>query len=122
MHKIITYIANDGTEFNNEKECVAYEEELANRFQEVKDYVLALDSSGDILLFDNEDDFMNIYENISYLIITTNISPECVQFIEDCGYCAIPTKRGAYHYNNASFEWDNYLVWEPIKNYIKEYY
>lgn len=122
MRKIITYIADDGAIFNNEEECVAYESGLQTRFQIIKDNVLPFNENGSILCFYNEDDFMTIYETISYLIITKDIPSDSIQFIEDRGYCKIPTEKGIYHYNNASWEWDNFLIWEPIKEYIKEYY
>jgi len=121
MREKITYIADDETEFDNKEECMAYEAEQTNRFQQVKNNVLAFDKDGRVLVFDNEDDFMEIYDQIDYLIVTTTIPSDSVQFIEDRGYCTIPITKGAYHYSSAAYEWDNYSVWNPIKEYIKEY-
>ena len=121
MREMITYIANDGTEFDNKEECMAYEAEQANLFQQLKNNVLAFDKDGKVLVFDNEDDFMEIYDQIFYLVITTTIPSNSIQFIDDAGYCAIPTAKGAYHYNSVSYEWDDYSIWNPIKEYIKEY-
>lgn len=121
MREIITYIADDGTEFDNKEDCMAYEAEQTSLFQQLKNNVLAFDKDGRVLVFDNENDFIKIYEQIDYLVITTTIPSNSIQFIDDAGYCAIPTEKGAYHYNSASYEWDNYSIWNPIKEYIKEY-
>ena len=60
------YIADDGTEFDSEKECRAYERRLDNLLYELQNGIHAYDEDGDVIEFDVDDLEYN-FEQITYI-------------------------------------------------------
>lgn len=65
----IIYRADDGTEFESEKECRAYENKLSNLMHELRNGIFAYNHRRDRIGFNNVsiDDFESAFEQISYI-------------------------------------------------------
>jgi hypothetical protein len=65
----IAYYADDGTEFETEEECRAYENKLSNLTHELRNGVFAYDHRRNYIDFNNMsiDDFESAFEQISYI-------------------------------------------------------
>jgi hypothetical protein len=61
MKKVVTWIADDGEEFETEEECWAYE----HRFDDALDAALFLDDDFDVIPFNLE----RVYESFQYIVI-----------------------------------------------------
>lgn len=125
-----TYIANDGTEFKDKASCEEYEKTMYNNFLSFKENVIAFNCKGKRLLYDSEEEFIDIYDGygreentISYLNIIEDLLPDQTEFIRTMGYSVIPSKAGWYHYNAKSYDYDNfYDDWGAMFEVLKEEY
>ena len=109
MRECRYWIANDGTEFRSEEQCIAYEDEL--NFQNLNGACACFDQ--DMKSVDPLDDV----RFIKYLRLNT---PEAVAWVKEyherIGYVTDGLSTpGIYVYNEDSYEWDN--MEELIKTY-----
>lgn len=86
MRKVVTFIAQDGTEFDDETECLIYEDSFKLNFQGVKlfdKFVNPIHFDSDVL-FDSPD---TIFDTTYIQIIDANSAAECLKFIEHHWFC-----------------------------------
>lgn len=61
MKKVVTWIADDGEEFDTEEQCLAYE----HRFDDALDAALFLDDDFNVIPFNLE----RVYDSFQYIVI-----------------------------------------------------
>lgn len=101
----VVYIADDGTEFNNEIECKSYEYESNIK----NNTIIMLNKEGDKLDSSND---MNI-EHCYYIKVKTNKDLEILQKIYDYTGFTVPYEIGEFYYGEND-------SWYLIDNRIKE--
>lgn len=106
MREIITYVAYDGTEFNNREECEAYETEVFNLLDEIFNSLeFFLDNGQEIQIYlDDVESGINAFnyawEKCSYISITRTLSEEASEFIQRYfGFNMPPNERGFYGFD-----------------------
>lgn len=99
MTEITYYIADDGTRFEDEQDCIMYEEQLA--YDEIKH---------DLIMFDNQNTIIESPCEISdaeMVVIKTLHAFDC--FLELCGTygCCMDgiNKCGLYKWDNNNYVW-----------------
>ena len=119
----VTYIADDGTEFESEKECRDYELKTADFFEECA-YVRAYDDDGDVIDFRNYDMecMENAFQDISFIQFHTQKAIDL--FMEkgcDCGLLGISgdIKRPVKVYERYFYDWDR-DEWACLEDRQKE--
>ncbi len=122
MKEIITYVADDGNTFDNKEKCLAYENELKTRFNKFKEKVKAYKFDGTEISFSNEDEFIQKYEEMTFLEIKDEVTSNESFFISDRGYCNIPDSPGLYMYNSSAMDYIPFLDWIPFFDVIKRWY
>lgn len=96
MKKVITYIADDETEFATEEECYAYE----HRLDGVMDSVIFLDGDFVAIPWDME----KVYDNFIYLVIRdAEKAWELFKALHDYEYCFV---RPEGYKDGDILEWD----------------
>ena len=101
MIERITYIADDGTEFDDEDECLAYEAEL--NFGAFKDHVFLFNSVRSPLSFS-----LDNFEASYYVVINDDsAAASFVAAMEAEGYSELPRAKGVYKYNTRKDKWEN---------------
>lgn len=123
MIEHITYIAEDGTEFEVKEDCLAYENKKIKRFNNFYNNVKAYDEKGQRMLFSTEDDFIRNYDETTFLVIDDNLSEDSVEFLYEQYGHDFPLERGVYRYDYRAYEWVEFNeAWAPIADIIKEWY
>lgn len=105
-----TYIAEDGSEFDDEDECVAYEEG-ANK---------NLDS---VVFFNDGFDILNSLQDIDYytqfmLVVNPKRAKDLFDWLY--GYCGMEKPTCELHEGDALFWDDEYGNWDSCKHRIEE--
>ena len=114
MVEKVIYIANDGTQFNTEAECLAYE--TSDLFLSAKIHIHLMDCNGVIRSFNNWDEFETALENEStcYMNIDNGIDENTLDEIDDFikeyyGLCEmIPLEVGEYRRDKDEDVWISY--------------
>lgn len=117
MRKVVTYYAFDETPFNTEAECMAYENEHSKRFKRIIENVVLFDKNDCPASFENENEFISIYQEGSFLIVKDHLEDGDTTFLDDRGYMDIPHEKGFYHMGN--YDWvEFHKAWGPLIPYI----
>lgn len=103
------YIADDGTEFDNELDCESYEYELNVK----NNTIIMFNEEGELL---DSSNYMNI-ENCYYIKIKTNNDLEILQKIYEYTGFIVPNEIGEFYYDDSD-RFDN--LWHSIDDRIKE--
>jgi hypothetical protein len=106
MREVITYVAYDGAEFDNRKECEAYESEAFNLLDEIFNSLeFFLDNGQEIQIYLNDIEsginaFAYAWGKCSYISVTRTLSEEANDFIQ-CyfGFTMPPNERGFYGFD-----------------------
>ena len=111
------YIADDGTEFDNEDECLRYESKIA--LSELGDRILFFDENRRPLELSCDN-----YEKCFYIVIKDESAiSHFISTMEDEGYSELPHSVGVYEYNTYTDKWVNLSEKVAnIINLIKELY
>ncbi len=106
MIEIHKYIADDGTEFDNEYDCVIYERNLAAKAFNNK--IVALSASGKR---------MNLISDLEYHAYLYIANEEAYEFYNElcedhnCNYLDTYTHYGFFYYDTSQEEWINIDNW-----------
>lgn len=100
MKTKVTYIANDGTEFENEEECLAYEKS----FSEMNEFVQFFDQ--DFLPVEwNPDDYERMWNRIYYIVIEPHREAEVKEWWENTFYAMLHVSP----FDDLSCDWSYWL-------------
>ena len=112
MKTMTLYIAYDDTEFTDESECRAYEEEAENFLEELDYTYNFYDKDGNIILpicDDTIEDYLEWFDattdKCEYIRIYKNVSRELHNFLRRNISACIPEEKGFYKYNWNKNEW-----------------
>lgn len=112
------YIANDGTQFDDEDECIKHElnENVADI---VANNELLIFGSNNKMIHINDLNFYKEFEKACYIVIKTEraynyLSDFCAYYGFDCPYISNDNYKRSYYY-----DFDNY-DWDEIKDRVSE--
>lgn len=109
----VIYIADDGTQFNDEYECEDYEFNQRFFSDIFKVGILFLNREKHIMGFPtNYDELDDIYQTCEYVYISSEMGSEWMKQVnKECGLY-FPTEVGKWHFNGDLFSVN---VWERIE-------
>ncbi len=106
------YIAYDDTEFTDESECRAYEEEAENFLEELDYAYNFYDKDGNIILpicDDTIEDYLEWFDattdKCEYIRVYKNVSRELHNFLRRNISACVPEEKGFYKYDWNKNEW-----------------
>lgn len=84
MKMKVTYIANDGTEFENKEECIAHETSLVSEC----DFVQLYDHNGKPIKW-NPDNYDDMYNHLYYIVIEPHHEKEVEEWWRNTFYAML---------------------------------
>lgn len=111
MREVITYVAYDGSEFDNREECEAYEGKAFDLLDEVFNSYEFFINNQEILIFLNDVEaglytFSKAFDRCDRILMTKPISEAAFRFMDSqLGYILPPNEPGMYKYDTDEFEW-----------------
>lgn len=100
MKTKVTYIANDGTEFENKEECLAYEKS----FSEMSEFVQFFDQNFLPIKW-NPDDYEYMWNHIYYIVIEPHREKEVEEWWGNT-FCAM---LGVSPFGDLDYDWSYWL-------------
>ena len=127
-----TYIANDGTEFEDREECLAYETSLASEC----DFVKLYDNDGNLIDW-NPDDYDGMWNHLYYIVIEPHREEEAEEWwansfgvmldVDPFGDMDNDWKAWKYHYHGdkptvLAFDFggnDSWIIFNEVYDEVK---
>lgn len=100
MEMKVTYVANDGTEFENEEECLAYEKS----FSEMSEFVQFFDQDFSSVEW-NPEDYDRMWNYIFYIVIEPHREKE----VEDWWNKTFYNMLGVSPFYELDYDWRHWL-------------
>lgn len=100
MKAKVTYIANDGTEFENKEECLAYE----NSFSKMSEFVQFFDQNFLPIKW-NPDDYDYMWNHIYYIVIEPHREKEVEEWWGNTFYAQL----GVSPFSDLDCDWSYWL-------------
>lgn len=121
----VVYYADDGTEFESEKECREYEDETADLLTEFTNHIHAYDKYGNAINLSEYDptNWEDAFQEIEYIKFDTKKAIDCFldYAIRMFGLCDIAygIKRDVIPDERYFYDWDN-DKWECLDDKLNE--
>lgn len=100
MKTKVTYIANDGTEFENKEECIAYE----NSFSKMSEFVQFFDQNFLPIKW-NPDDYEYMWNHLYYIVIEPHREEEVEEWWSNTFYAQL----GVSPFSGLDCDWSYWL-------------
>ena len=98
----IVYRSFDGEYFDDELECIMYENDLLKKTIKKEKCVFFFDKNGNAIEYNGEDG--NFFNNVKYIYVKNKEGLEVIQGIKRFFHVVFPTQIGLFFWDNNSFK------------------
>lgn len=123
MIEKIVYVANDGTAFNSQDECLEYE--ASTEFFDLLQSITFFSDDGKVIDFENNiSAFSNTLDDAAFILIPSYLKDERIKYFSDTIISDLygkqfPTATGFYRWDYADDEWVSYKA--EMQSFIKKW-